>query len=71
MSRTIPNSEQISASPRSVPAHATQEAEVRTSETHDDDDGFDLGLLRLVGLAGLLGLKRRDPRDARGTTNRV
>ena len=41
---------------------AAQDVGSTPTDTHDDDRGFDPGLLGLVGLAGLLGLRRRDPR---------
>ena len=42
---------------------AAQDTGNLPADTHDDDHGFDKGLLGLVGLAGLLGLRRRDDRD--------
>ena len=37
--------------------------DARTTTTHDDDDGFDLGWIGLAGLAGLVGLMPRDRND--------
>jgi MYXO-CTERM domain-containing protein len=52
----------------SSPAQAVaQDLGSAPTDTHDDDRGFDLGLLGLVGLAGLLGLRRRDPQDVNRT----
>ena len=44
---------------------AAQDAPSGPISTHDDDRGFDLGLLGLAGLAGLLGLRRRHPEAVR------
>ena len=41
-----------------------------SSETRDDDDGFDMGWLGLLGLAGLLGLKRKDNDHLNNNNNR-
>ncbi len=46
---------------------AAQDAGTLPADTHDNDDGFDKGLLGLAGLAGLLGLRRREQHDVSRT----
>ena len=44
---------------------AAQDVGRAPTDTHDDDRGFDLGLLGLVGLAGLLGRRHREPQGVK------
>lgn len=42
-------------------AAAAQTAEPATTETEEEDGGFDWQWLGLLGLAGLAGLRRKEP----------